>query len=287
MARQIPMARRGFQAHELLSDLAYQRIAIVNAVFVGASDAGDRGWVLVDTGVPGSRRLIRAAARARFGREARPVAIVLTHAHFDHVGAVKALAREWDVPVYAHELEAPYLRGEASYPPPDPSVGGGLMARAAPMYPRGPVDVGARLQPLPEDGRVPFLPGWRWLHTPGHTPGHVSLWREEDRALIVGDAFVTTRQESAYHAATQRPEMHGPPTYFTTDWQAAHATVAGLAKLEPETIVTGHGRPMKGPQMRDALHRLARDFADVAIPAHGRYVAHPARAQDGSAYARP
>src|SRR3712207_7159986 len=48
---------------------------------------------------------------------------------FDHVGVLETLAAEWDVPVVAHELEAPYLTGQASYPPPDPSVGGGLVAR--------------------------------------------------------------------------------------------------------------------------------------------------------------
>ena len=41
------------------------------------------------------------------------------------------------------------------------------------------------------------MPGWRWVHTPGHTAGHVSLFRDADRTLIAGDAFVTTKQESA------------------------------------------------------------------------------------------
>ena len=63
-----------------------------------------------------------------FGHGNRPAAILLTHGHFDHVGALKTLAEEWDVPVYAHTLELPYLTGRSSYPPPDPSVGGGAMA---------------------------------------------------------------------------------------------------------------------------------------------------------------
>ena len=60
--------------------------------------------------------------------------------------------------------------------PPDPSVGGGLMSPLSPLYPREPVDVSRRLQALPADGSVPAMPGWRWVHTPGHAPG-VSLWR--------------------------------------------------------------------------------------------------------------
>lgn len=78
-------------------------------------------------------------------------------------------------PVYAHALEPPYLDGTPAYPAPDPSVGGGLMAGIAPLYPTRPVDVAARLRFLPEDGGVPPMPGWRWLPTPGHSPGHISL----------------------------------------------------------------------------------------------------------------
>jgi hypothetical protein len=160
--------------------------------------------------MPGATSDLRSAAQARFGGAGRSGAVVLTHGHFDHVGPLETLAQEWDIPVYAHTLERRYLNGIESYPPPDPTVGGGLMSLLSPLYPRKPVDVGGRLQPLPEDGSVPGMPGWRWLHTPGHTPGHVSLWRETDRLLVAGDAFITTRQESAYAAITQAPEMHGP-----------------------------------------------------------------------------
>jgi hypothetical protein len=104
---------------------------------------------------------------------------------------------------------------------------------------------------------------------------------------VVGDAFVTTRQESVYAAATQQPEMHGPPMYFTPDWLRARESVERLAALEPELAVCGHGRAMQGPAMREALHELARNFDRVAVPEHGRYVTAPARASDGSAYRTP
>jgi glyoxylase-like metal-dependent hydrolase (beta-lactamase superfamily II) len=94
------------------------------------------------------------------------------------------------------------------------------MSLLSPLFPTSPVDVSTRLQLLPEDHSVPPMPGWSWLHTPGHSPGHVSLWRESDRLMIVGDAFTTTKQESVYAAVTQEPEMHGPPMYFTPDGRA-------------------------------------------------------------------
>lgn len=131
------------------------------------------------------------------------------------------------------------------------------------------------------------MPGWHWLHTPGHTPGHISLWRPSDRLMVAGDAFITTRQESAYAVAVQTPELHGPPMYFTPDWESARVSVIKLAQLDPEIVVTGHGHAMRGPQMRDALHVLARDFDRVALPEQGKYLDEPARAEDGSAYASP
>jgi glyoxylase-like metal-dependent hydrolase (beta-lactamase superfamily II) len=110
------------------------------------------------------------------------------------------------------------------------------------------------------------MPGWVWIHTPGHSPGHISLWRRSDRTIIAGDAFITTNQESAYAVALQRPEMHGPPMYYTADWEKARASVQRLAALEPELVITGHGAAMRGEEMREALHSLARTFDLVAIP---------------------
>lgn len=270
-------------SHEIAPDLAYLRLMIVNAVLVGTPVEGSP-WVLIDAGLPGTAATIKAAAEARFGLGAKPQAIVLTHGHFDHVGVLERLAEEWDVPVYAHPLERPYLDGTASYPEGDPTVGGGLLALGAQLFPTSPVNVSDRLRDLPSDGTVPVLPGWRWLHTPGHSPGHVSFFREADRALIVGDAFVTTKQESAYAALLQTPEMHGPPQYFTIDWVAARRSVEALAALEPNLAITGHGRAMQGGEMRSALSKLAREFDAVAVPTKGRYVAKPARVEDGTAY---
>ena len=273
--------------HEVLSDLAYQRLAIVNVVFYGRPGAGDREWVLVDAGVMGAANIIAGAAEARFG-QARPAAIILTHGHFDHVGALKELAERWNAPIYAHTLEQPYLDGRSAYPPPDPTVGGGLMAVLSPLYPAGPFDVSGRLLVLPEDGSEPGMPGCRWVATPGHSPGHVSLWREADRALVVGDAFITTKQESAFAVATQRPELHGPPMYYTPDWESARASVERLAALEPEIVVTGHGPAMQGQTMRDALRVLATHFSEIAVPKQGRYVDEPARADaSGVTYIPP
>jgi glyoxylase-like metal-dependent hydrolase (beta-lactamase superfamily II) len=147
----------------------------------------------------------------------------------------------------------------------------------AALYPRGPINLGNRVRPLPIDGTIPTLSGWRWVHTPGHTAGHVALFRDTDRALIVGDAFCTTKQESFFAVATQKPELHGPPAYFTTDWDAARDSVRRLAALEPAFIAPGHGQPMAGVQALQSLTELSHRFDEVARPEHGRYVEHPTR----------
>jgi glyoxylase-like metal-dependent hydrolase (beta-lactamase superfamily II) len=143
------------------------------------------------------------------------------------------------------------------------------------LYPRGPIDVGDRLRPLPP-ADLPAMPGWRWIHTPGHSPGHVAFFRDADQTLIAGDAFVTTVQESAMAILSQRQAVHRPPAYYTSDWHAARESVSTLAALEPEAAATGHGAPMRGERMRDQLHSLVRTWDDTALPRQGRYVREPA-----------
>jgi glyoxylase-like metal-dependent hydrolase (beta-lactamase superfamily II) len=140
------------------------------------------------------------------------------------------------------------------------------------VYPKAPINAERYLRELPADGTINELEDWQWIHTPGHTPGHISLFREKDGVLIAGDAFVTTMQESLIAVATQKKYVCGPPKYFTPDWGAAARSVKKLAALEPNVITTGHGHAMYGDEARKELHKLVRKFWKVAIPATGRYV---------------
>ena len=256
---------------EVIPDIYCLTIQIVNVCFIG-NPTKDTGWTLIDAGMPRSAKAIIKEAEQRFGPHARPDAILLTHGHFDHVGAIIELIEHWDVPVYAHPLEIPFLTGEQDYPKPDSTVGGGLVARMSPLFPNDAISLGNYIKPLPEDGSVPNLPNWQWLHTPGHSPGHVSFFRNADRVLIAGDAFVTVKQESLYKVLIQEKELSGPPKYLTTDWDEAWASVKLLEALRPEIAVTGHGIPINGNELRENLAKLARDFDKLAIPQHGKYL---------------
>ena len=247
------------------------RTILVNVFFVKVDD----GWMLVDAGLARSAPAIQRAAAELFG-SAPPRAVVLTHGHFDHVGALPHLLEAWDVPVDAQSFELPYLTGRQPYAPPDPTVGGGLVAWSSFLFPRGPNDFGSRLLALPPDGRVPVAPDWVALHTPGHTAGHISLFRGADGVMIAGDAVTTTRQESLISVATQRVSLNGPPAYFTTDWDAARWSVQRLAATRIDTLLSGHGQPMTGAAMRLDLRNLAEHFDERAQPRRGRCVEYDA-----------
>ncbi|MCM3711003.1 MBL fold metallo-hydrolase [Sporosarcina luteola] len=259
------------QGVEVTPDLYCYTIQIVNVVFYGFAGEGN-DWVLIDAGMPKSAEKIKEEAEKRFGKNNPPKAIILTHAHFDHIGGLIDLLEIWDVPVYAHELELPYITGQKNYPEPDTTVEGGMVAKLSFMFPHEGIDIGSKAHELSIDHTVPFMPDWKWIHTPGHSEGHISLFRNEDHAMIVGDAFVTVKQDELYKVFTQEKEIGGPPRYLTPDWETAEQSVEILTALRPEIAITGHGVPVRGQWLHENLDRLASDFQSIAVPDHGKYV---------------
>jgi glyoxylase-like metal-dependent hydrolase (beta-lactamase superfamily II) len=210
-------------------------------------------WVLVDTGWRGRAPLIKAAAEALFGEGAHPRAIVLTHIHPDHAGSAFELSSKWDVMVYV-------LPNEVPLPPSGRMIAALAGAERRWMFPS---DV---LSPIDLQVGVPGLPDWQVLLTAGHTPGHLSLFRERDRALITGDAVLTVNLNSPRDAVSHRHTLGGPPRFATWDWQAAIESVADLARLEPRVVAPGHGLPMAGPVLPSALRALAERLKNPPAP---------------------
>ena len=185
-----------------------------NVYFVQSGDT----WVLVDTAWQGRAELIRSAAETLFGAGARPRAIVLTHAHPDHVGSASELAHIWDVTVYVCPDELPL-------PPSGRIIGALARVEWRWMFPSGQ----DRLSPIDPNVGIPGLPDWQVIPTPGHTRGHLALFREGDRALIPGDAVLTVNPNSLGDLLSQRHTLGGPPRISTWNWRAATESVSELA----------------------------------------------------------
>ena len=267
------LLKRGAEgfAEDVAEGVKRMGVVFVNLYALNAS--GGR-WFLVDTGLPGFAGAIKAACDGLYdGRP--PEAILLTHAHFDHAGNAQWLAEHWNVPVYAHPQEMPYLTGQSDYAPGDPTPGGAIcfLSRFFPTSGydlRGKVD----LRELPADGAISGLNGWRWLHTPGHSQGHVSLFRDYDKLLIAGDALCTMDLDSWPAQFSRKRELSRPATPFTPDWVSAHESVDELAALEPNVVAAGHGLPMSGRYVAGELRELAET---MHAPPGGRYADEPAR----------
>lgn len=245
-------------------DVGWLPISFTNVYFLGRP-GGE--WVLVDAGLPGRAREIIAAAEARFGAGARPGAILLTHGHFDHSGSALALADEWEVPIYAHKLELPYLTGKSKYPRPDPTIGGAI-AFLSRFMPAGAANLKGRIRQL-KRGEVPRITGWQWLPTPGHSPGHVSFFRESDRVVIAGDALATMDMDSWSGLLSGKQNLSRAGAPFNVDWSATHASVKEIAALRPNVVAAGHGVPMSDPKLSARMDAFAEDFH---APRRGRYV---------------
>ncbi|MDW8800980.1 MBL fold metallo-hydrolase [Clostridium sp. A1-XYC3] len=256
------------KSEQVTEDIVLLQFTIVNACLVGSKD----GFVLVDTGMENSADFILKEVAERFGRNTKPKAIILTHGHFDHVGSVINLANHWNIPVYAHQLELPYLTGKKDYPQGDSTVDGGLVSEMSSAFPHKALNLGDKIHSLPQDGTVPGMPEWTWIHTPGHTEGHISLFRDRDRTVIAADAFCTLKQESLFSVLSQEEQISGPPKYLTTDWKAAEQSVKKIAELKPALAIVSHGLPMKGEKLREHLLMLVNDFKEIAVPEQGRFV---------------
>ncbi len=202
---------------------------------------GDDGLTVVDAGVPRSWDSLHDALR-RLGRNASDVAaVVLTHAHFDHLGFAERARRTLDVPVYVHENDVPLTRHPLQYGHERsrapylltqvramPIVAALTRARAWwPDAVKSVVRYEAGSLPVPGSPRVIFAPG--------HTLGHCALHLPDRDVLIAGDAIVTL---DPYTART------GPRIVAraaTADSERAMASLDALADTGASTVLTGHG----------------------------------------------
>jgi hydroxyacylglutathione hydrolase len=179
--------------------------------------------VLVDAGTQlGHRRILRQLSGRRVGAHA------LTHAHPDHYGSSHAVCEALGVPLWCGARDAHVAEG--ARPAPGVGRGAGLLNRMPLPHPH-PVE--RRLEEGDE------VAGFTVLDTPGHSPGHISLWRESDRTLVCGDVLFNL------HPLTGRPGLREPPRRLTTDPARNRASARRLGALRPALVLFGHGPPLR------------------------------------------
>lgn len=225
---------------------------LINAYLL--EEAG--GVTIVDTGVPGYYSRDLPAELSAMGRTLDDVrAVVLTHAHSDHLGFAERIRRERSVPVRIHTADAQLARGEVK-PLRDPAAPGIRAIRPGPLL--GFLIYSARLGAMRtppvlevatfDDGATLDLPGApRVVHLPGHTAGSAALVVVSRDAIFVGDALATRNVLSGSTGPQLAP--------FGADLRQAYDSLERLNGIDVQTVLPGHGQPWTAG-LAEALAKL-------------------------------
>lgn len=201
----------------------------VNCYFVEEDD----GLTLIDAALPNSAVAIADAAK-KVGRTI--LRIVLTHAHFDHIGALDQLKKMFpDVPVYISRRDARLLTGDRTLDASEPStpIRGGV-----------PKPEAIKTTPdvlLDDESRVGSLIA---ISTPGHTPGSMSFLDTRTQFLIAGDAFQT---RGGFAVTGQMRLLFPFPAMATWSKELGLKSARKIREYRPELLAVGHGNMITQP----------------------------------------
>jgi len=198
---------------------------------------GSDGLSLIDTSVPNALPQIEKELQKIGHRLTEIKRILITHAHFDHIGSLTALKEATGAQVYAHQrYESAVIRGEKPVLRAPRSQRRGLSRLAAFLF--KPQDVApAQVDcELKEGDRVDaVLPGLEVIDTPGHTPGHCGFWQAEQRLFFGGDVMMRIPFN-----------LNLPTVGFTPDMDEAKRSIHKVAEMDVATLCLGHGKPYIG-----------------------------------------
>ena len=213
---------------------------------------GKTDLTLIDCGMPGDEVKILAALRAHGFDPAHIRRIIITHADVDHMGSLRVLKQTVKAPVACHSVEKDLMEHPGKRTPAKTPAGYAIRPLHAlisllPKFRVAPV----RPDQLLVDSQVLAGEGFTVIHTPGHTPGHISLLHKEQRFLIVGDAL-----------ANRKDKLGGPAVLFTPDPYNAQRSIWKLGKKyanDFDIAVFGHGVPI----LTGAGERIKQHAAEI------------------------
>lgn len=167
---------------------------------------------------------------------------VLTHAHPDHQGTSATVCEALDVPLSCHEDEQAAVESGQTASPMPRNRTNGLLERFA-------SGSGHPVAETVSEGDT--VGGFEVVETPGNAPGHVSLWRESDGTVILGDVLANV------HLTTLRHGLHELPRRFTHNPTESIGSAHKIADLEPDLVCFGHGPTLAdGTEFQDFVANL-------------------------------
>jgi glyoxylase-like metal-dependent hydrolase (beta-lactamase superfamily II) len=190
------------------------------------------GDVLVDAGTRWAAGRILSKIRSRGVK-----LLALTHCHPDHQGSAAKICASLQIPLACHEREAAAMEGRE---PMQPDIG--IVRFGHKVWAGAHRRVDRLLREGDEVG------GFRVIETPGHSPGHISFFREKDRVLIAGDVLANV------HFFTGKAGLRLPPSRFCTSAAENREAAVRLASLNPSVVCFGHGPPLRDVSL---LHLFA------------------------------
>ncbi len=210
---------------------AFGHRAVLNLTLVWDEETA----VLIDAGMPGELKQIRAAMEEAGVPFAKLKAVIVTHQDLDHIGSLPEILQEsvGGIEVYAHELDKSYIEGDLPLIKTNPSRMSQEVLASLPegdraLYENPPK---AKVDKILEDGQLlPYCGGIRVIFTPGHTPGHISLYLERSKTLVAADAMINVGGV-----------LRGPVEQTTLDMDKALRSVEKFLDFDIESVICYHG----------------------------------------------
>jgi glyoxylase-like metal-dependent hydrolase (beta-lactamase superfamily II) len=214
----------------------------------------DTEAILIDTGMPGQYEKIISSLNEAGITLDQLTAVILTHQDLDHIGSAPELIKATNgrINVFAHELDRPYIEGEIPLLKSNPESMAGILDSLPEDQRRQMLALcenppKAKIDDTLQDGQeLPYFGGIKVLFTPGHTPGHISLFLQKSKTLVAGDAMICVDGN-----------LRGPAEQVTPDMKTALASLEKFLDYDIESVICYHGG-LSNNSIHDQIRNISK-----------------------------